>query len=198
MASDPSDRDLLFGIQALQSGLIEPADLAAALRCWLQDNDRSVARILMERGSLSREEAALVEDLIRLHAGNQAGDAQPEQPAGVNADEPCEPAMSSAAVKEGPESPYPAFAVADLQAVESAGDLTVGFAAQGAGGSRPRGASWWGGQRRREGAFASCGCTRGAASATSSWLAIPSCTARSPSSRFSPSTPTTRPAALAS
>ena len=45
-----ADRDLLFGILALQNGLIEQADLIAAFQCWTKERSRRMARILVERG----------------------------------------------------------------------------------------------------------------------------------------------------
>lgn len=51
MAAVETDQDLLFGILALQSSLIEQPDLIAAFQCWSKERSRSLARILVERGT---------------------------------------------------------------------------------------------------------------------------------------------------
>ena len=62
-----ADRDLLFGILALQNGLIDQADLIAGFQCWTKERSRPMARILVERGSLSQEDRAMVDGLVRRH-----------------------------------------------------------------------------------------------------------------------------------
>ena len=46
---DPA-RDLLFGLLALQTGLIHQAQLVAAFHAWTQARDRTMAAILAEQG----------------------------------------------------------------------------------------------------------------------------------------------------
>src|SRR5262245_25640383 len=48
-----SSRDLLFGLLALQTGLINQAQLVAAFHAWTQARDRSMSEILVEQGALS-------------------------------------------------------------------------------------------------------------------------------------------------
>ena len=48
---DPA-RDLLFGLLALQTGLINQAQLVAAFHAWTQAKDRPMAEILAEQGAL--------------------------------------------------------------------------------------------------------------------------------------------------
>src|SRR5262245_49801440 len=47
---DPS-RALLFGLLALQTGLINQAQLVAAFHAWTQARDRAMAEILAKQGS---------------------------------------------------------------------------------------------------------------------------------------------------
>jgi len=61
---DPS-RDLLFGLLALQTGLINQAQLVAAFHAWTQATDRPMAAILAEQGALSAPCVTLVEGLGR-------------------------------------------------------------------------------------------------------------------------------------
>src|SRR5262249_29175185 len=60
---DPS-RDLLFGLLALQTGLINQAQLVAAFHAWTQARDRPMAAILAEQGALSAPCLTLVEGLV--------------------------------------------------------------------------------------------------------------------------------------
>lgn len=65
MATGESDRDLLFGILSLQSGLIEQPDLIAALQCWSREGSRPMAQILVERGALTEDDRAMLEGLVQ-------------------------------------------------------------------------------------------------------------------------------------
>jgi serine/threonine-protein kinase len=71
-----ADRDLLFGILALQNGLIEQADLIAAFQRWTKERSRSMAQVLVERGALSSEDRAMLEGLVRRHVEKQAGEEE--------------------------------------------------------------------------------------------------------------------------
>jgi len=75
MATVETDQDLLFGILALQSSLIEQPDLIAALQCWSQERSRSMARILVERGALTEDDRSLLEGLVRRHVEKRGGGA---------------------------------------------------------------------------------------------------------------------------
>jgi serine/threonine-protein kinase len=73
---DPS-RDLLFGLLALQTGLINQAQLFAAFHAWTQARDRPMAQILAEHGALNPPCLTLVEGLVIEQLRRHAGD--PEQ-----------------------------------------------------------------------------------------------------------------------
>jgi eukaryotic-like serine/threonine-protein kinase len=73
---DPS-RDLLFGLLALQTGLINQAQLVAAFHAWTQARDRRMAEILAEQGALSAPCVTLVEGLVTEHLRRHGDD--PEQ-----------------------------------------------------------------------------------------------------------------------
>jgi len=45
-----ADRDLLFGLLALQIGLIDQERLMAAFRAWTRDKSRAIADYLTDRG----------------------------------------------------------------------------------------------------------------------------------------------------
>jgi serine/threonine-protein kinase len=63
-----ADTDLLFGILALQNGLIDPPALIAAFQAWKTDRSRGIAQILRERGSLSDRGRRVIELLVEEHA----------------------------------------------------------------------------------------------------------------------------------
>ena len=46
MADSGADRNLLFGLLALQNGLIDQAQLVAAFQAWTLEKDRSLAEHL--------------------------------------------------------------------------------------------------------------------------------------------------------
>ena len=65
MAAVESDPSLLFGILALQNGLIEQPDLIAAFQCWCKERSRPMAQVLVERGALTERDRSMLDDLVR-------------------------------------------------------------------------------------------------------------------------------------
>ena len=76
MAATTADRDLLFGLLALQNGLIDQGQLVAAFQAWTRDKARSLAEHLIARGDLDSEQRAGVEAMVALHLKKHGGDAQ--------------------------------------------------------------------------------------------------------------------------
>jgi eukaryotic-like serine/threonine-protein kinase len=62
-----ADCSLLFGILALQNGLIDQADLIAAFQAWSKDRSRPLSQVLLYRGALNESDQALIEGLVRRH-----------------------------------------------------------------------------------------------------------------------------------
>jgi serine/threonine-protein kinase len=73
-SSDPS-LDLLFGLLALQNGMIDQAQLVAAFQAWTLEKDRSLADHLISRNALEPEQRAVVESLVALHLKKHGGNA---------------------------------------------------------------------------------------------------------------------------
>jgi hypothetical protein len=73
--TDPS-RDLLFGLLALQIGLIDQGGLFAAFAAWTRDKMRPLADHLVARGDLDAEQRAGVEAMVALHLKKHGGDAE--------------------------------------------------------------------------------------------------------------------------
>ncbi len=74
-ANDTS-RDLLFGLFALQNGLIDQGQLLAAFQSWTHDKSRSLADHLISRGDLSADDRAAVEFLVSRHVQKHGDDVE--------------------------------------------------------------------------------------------------------------------------
>jgi serine/threonine-protein kinase len=62
-----ADRDLLFGLLALQNGLIDQGQLMLAFQAWTRDKAKSLADQFVARGDLDAEQRAGVEAMVALH-----------------------------------------------------------------------------------------------------------------------------------
>jgi serine/threonine protein kinase/tetratricopeptide (TPR) repeat protein len=65
--TNAADRHLLFGLIALQVGLIDQAQLVAAFQAWARDKGRPMADFLASRGDLDADGRAAVEAMVSLH-----------------------------------------------------------------------------------------------------------------------------------
>ena len=61
MAAIAAESDLLFGLLALQNGLIDQVQLVAAFQAWTRDKARSLADPLVARGDLDADARAGLE-----------------------------------------------------------------------------------------------------------------------------------------
>ncbi len=68
--------DLLFGLLAMQTGLITQAQLVAAFHAWTQARDHPMAEILAEQGALSAPCVTLVEGLVIEHLRRHGNDPE--------------------------------------------------------------------------------------------------------------------------
>jgi serine/threonine-protein kinase len=71
-----ADRNLLFGLLALQNDLIDRDQLVDGFRAWTRDKTRPLALHLAEQGDLDPEQRAVVEGLVVLHVKKHGGDAE--------------------------------------------------------------------------------------------------------------------------
>ncbi len=71
-----ADRHLLFGLLALQNGIINQGQLVAAFQAWTLDKSRSLADHLEARGDLTRAKRALLEALADVHLEAHDGDVE--------------------------------------------------------------------------------------------------------------------------
>jgi hypothetical protein len=77
---DPS-RDLLFGLLALQNGLINQAQLVAAFQAWTLDKAKGLADHLEARGDLNGARRAVLEALAGVHPEAHGADVERSLPA---------------------------------------------------------------------------------------------------------------------
>src|SRR6516164_8090701 len=75
MAAIAADRHLLFGLLALQNGLINQAQLVAAFQAWTLDKARDLAAHLIGLGHLNDAQRAAVEVMADLHVAKH-GDVE--------------------------------------------------------------------------------------------------------------------------
>ena len=71
-----ADRHLLFGLLALQNGLIDQVQLVAAFQAWTRDKARSLADHLQARGDLTAAKRALLDALAEVHLEAHDGDVE--------------------------------------------------------------------------------------------------------------------------
>jgi serine/threonine-protein kinase len=71
-----SDRNLLFGILALQADLICRDALINAMSAWTVAKSRPIGEILLEQGAFDAEAHGLVEGLVRMSLARHNGDAE--------------------------------------------------------------------------------------------------------------------------
>ena len=71
-----ADRDLLFGLIALQVGIIDQAQLVAAFQAWVRDKKRPLADHLADRGGPDSEGRAAVEAMVALHIKTHGSDVE--------------------------------------------------------------------------------------------------------------------------
>src|SRR6516164_8748540 len=76
MAALAPNRDLLFGLLALQNGLINQGQLVAAFQAWTLDKARAIADHLVGRGDLGADDRSVVDLLVAHHLKKHGDDAE--------------------------------------------------------------------------------------------------------------------------
>jgi serine/threonine protein kinase/tetratricopeptide (TPR) repeat protein len=71
-----ADRNLLFGILALQMDFIGRDALIAAMHAWVLDKAKPLGQVLQEQGGLSAERCALLEALVQEHLKQHDNDPE--------------------------------------------------------------------------------------------------------------------------
>src|SRR6516164_6046485 len=76
MTQTASDRNLLFGIIALQMDFITRDAIVAAMHAWVLEKSKPLGQILVEQGALAEDERQLLEPLVRKHLEKHGDDAE--------------------------------------------------------------------------------------------------------------------------
>jgi serine/threonine-protein kinase len=71
-----ADRNLLFGILALQMDFVSRDALIAAMHAWVMAKSKSLGEILLAQGALGPDERALLEALVQKHLARHDNDAE--------------------------------------------------------------------------------------------------------------------------
>jgi serine/threonine-protein kinase len=71
-----TNRDLLFGLIALQVGLVDQAQLVAAFQAWARDKARPLADHLAEHTALGADGRAAIEAMVAVHIERHGNDAE--------------------------------------------------------------------------------------------------------------------------
>jgi serine/threonine-protein kinase len=110
MPTTAADRDLLFGLLALQNDLIDRDQLVEAFRAWAREKTRPLAEHLVARGALDADQRSAVSALVTLHVKKHGG----------------HPERSLAAVPVGPSIRQSLAAVADPEVHATLGHIASG------------------------------------------------------------------------
>ncbi len=76
MSTSHVDRNLLFGILALQMDFISRDALIAAMHAWVLDKQKPLSQILVEQNALASDARALLDPLVDKHLELHRGDPQ--------------------------------------------------------------------------------------------------------------------------
>jgi serine/threonine-protein kinase len=76
MSDSHADRNLLFGILALQMDFIERDALVAAMNAWVLEKSKPIGQILVTQGKLGHDEHALLDALVKKHLERHSNDPQ--------------------------------------------------------------------------------------------------------------------------
>jgi Flp pilus assembly protein TadD/tRNA A-37 threonylcarbamoyl transferase component Bud32 len=76
MPDPAADRNLLFGILALQMDFIGRDALIAAMNAWVLDKAKPLGQVLREQGQLADDEYALLDGLVRKHLEKHGNDPE--------------------------------------------------------------------------------------------------------------------------
>ncbi|MEM8945500.1 MAG: protein kinase [Planctomycetota bacterium] len=77
MSTDSADRNLLFGVLAVQLDFVSRDDLIAATSRWVLNKTQPLSRVFVDQGMLSAEESQLIDGVVEKHL--QRNNGNPKQ-----------------------------------------------------------------------------------------------------------------------
>ena len=75
-SASAADRNLLFGILALQMDFISRDQLVAAMNAWVLDKAKPLGQVLLEQGALAEEQLSALETLVKVHVKQHGNDPE--------------------------------------------------------------------------------------------------------------------------
>ena len=76
MANPTADRNLLFGILALQLDFVSRDALIAAMHAWVLEKSKPLGQVLVEQGKLATDRLQLLDALVAEHLKQHGGDPE--------------------------------------------------------------------------------------------------------------------------
>src|ERR1700682_3359764 len=76
MSQAAADRNLLFGVLALQMDFIKREQLIAAMQAWVFDKSKPLGAILCAQKALAEDKRALLEALVQAHLAQHGNDPE--------------------------------------------------------------------------------------------------------------------------
>src|SRR6266481_5320053 len=76
MPKDVTDRNMLFGILALQMDFIRRDALVSAMNAWVLDKKKPLGQILLDQKALTTETHALLDALVQKHLEMHGNDVE--------------------------------------------------------------------------------------------------------------------------
>ena len=76
MAKPTAGTNLLFGLLAMQIGLVNQEELLSAFRIWIRDKSKGLAELLLERGHLDHADREAIDLLVARHLSRNDGDLE--------------------------------------------------------------------------------------------------------------------------
>ncbi len=74
MSDTSADRNLLFGVLAVQLDFVSSDDLIAATSRWVLDKEQLLSEIFVQQGALSEDESQLIDGVVQKHLQRNNGD----------------------------------------------------------------------------------------------------------------------------
>jgi hypothetical protein len=74
--SPSADRNLIFGLLALEMDFVTREQLIDALHAWMLEKHRPLGQVLQQRGVLTERRVALLDGLVQEHVAQHGSDPQ--------------------------------------------------------------------------------------------------------------------------
>lgn len=76
MSAPSADRNVLFGILALQMDFVTRDQLVAGMNAWVLDKAKPLGQILVDQGMLDPADRSLIDTMVERHVDRHGGDVE--------------------------------------------------------------------------------------------------------------------------